>query len=43
MVTIGTYQRVDVTDAAASLVRELSAQHGPLMFHQSGGCCDGSS
>jgi uncharacterized protein (DUF779 family) len=37
------YQRVDVTDAAASLIRKLTAQHGPLMFHQSGGCCDGSS
>lgn len=43
MVSIGTYQRVDVTDAAASLVRDLTAQHGPLMFHQSGGCCDGSA
>ena len=35
--------RVDVTDAAAALLRELTAKHGPLMFHQSGGCCDGSS
>lgn len=43
MVSIGTYQRVDVTDAAAGLLRELTEQHGPLMFHQSGGCCDGSS
>lgn len=43
MVSIGTYQRVAVTDAAASLLRELAAQHGPLMFHQSGGCCDGSA
>ena len=43
MVSIGTYQRVDVTDAAAVLLRELTQQHGPLMFHQSGGCCDGSS
>ncbi|QXC61293.1 DUF779 domain-containing protein [Aquihabitans sp. G128] len=31
------------TDAAADLVRRLSAEHGPVMFHQSGGCCDGSS
>ena len=37
------YSRVDVTDAAASLLRDLTVQHGPLMFHQSGGCCDGSS
>lgn len=35
--------RVAVTDAAADLLRTLAAQHGPLMFHQSGGCCDGSS
>ncbi len=25
------------------MLRTLAAQHGPLMFHQSGGCCDGSS
>jgi uncharacterized protein len=37
------YARVAVTEAAAGLMRELSARHGPLMFHQSGGCCDGSS
>ena len=35
--------RVDVTEAAAVLLRDLTAKHGPLMFHQSGGCCDGSS
>ena len=35
--------RVDLTDAAADLLRDLTAKHGPLMFHQSGGCCDGSS
>ncbi len=35
--------RVDVTDAAAALLRDLTAKYGPLMFHQSGGCCDGSS
>jgi uncharacterized protein (DUF779 family) len=38
-----TPARVAVTDAAASLLRELTAQHGSLMFHQSGGCCDGSA
>jgi len=32
-----------VTPAAADLMRSLRGQHGPLMFHQSGGCCDGSS
>jgi len=35
--------RVDVTPAAADLIRSLRGQHGPLMFHQSGGCCDGSA
>jgi len=35
--------RVDVTPAAADMLRELAATNGPLMFHQSGGCCDGSS
>ena len=38
-----TVTRVDVTPAAADLMRSLRGQHGPLMFHQSGGCCDGSS
>ena len=37
------YSRVAVTEAAAELMRELSERHGALMFHQSGGCCDGSS
>jgi uncharacterized protein (DUF779 family) len=36
-------RRVDLTDEAASLLRRLTDKHGPLMFHQSGGCCDGSS
>ncbi|GAP34978.1 hypothetical protein ISF6_0528 [Piscinibacter sakaiensis] len=31
------------TEAALALIRTLAAQHGPLMFHQSGGCCDGSA
>jgi uncharacterized protein (DUF779 family) len=35
--------RVAVTDAAADLLRTLYQANGPLMFHQSGGCCDGSS
>jgi uncharacterized protein len=35
--------RVDVTPEAADVLRSLRGQHGPLMFHQSGGCCDGSS
>jgi len=36
-------RHVDVTDAAAELLRTLTKRHGDLMFHQSGGCCDGSS
>lgn len=35
--------RVAVTDTAADLLRTLRKANGPLMFHQSGGCCDGSS
>jgi uncharacterized protein len=38
-----TTTRVDVTSEAADLIRRLRGIHGPLMFHQSGGCCDGSS
>ncbi|MFE3521129.1 DUF779 domain-containing protein [Streptomyces sp. NPDC059161] len=34
---------VQLTSAAAELLRTLRARHGPLMFHQSGGCCDGSA
>ena len=35
--------RVELTGAAEDLLRTLNKVHGPLMFHQSGGCCDGSS
>ncbi|KKD08968.1 DUF779 domain-containing protein [Streptomyces sp. WM6386] len=35
--------RVELTPAAADLLRRLHEAHGPLMFHQSGGCCDGSA
>jgi uncharacterized protein len=35
--------RALITQAAADLLRRLSDRHGALMFHQSGGCCDGSS
>lgn len=34
--------RIIATDEAISLINELRHTHGPLMFHQSGGCCDGS-
>ena len=36
-------QQVLTTPAADALIAKLAAKHGPLMFHQSGGCCDGSS
>jgi uncharacterized protein len=35
--------QVVCTAAATALMEKLAQQHGPLMFHQSGGCCDGSS
>lgn len=35
--------KVIATDAALELIEKLKAKYGPLMFHQSGGCCDGSS
>ena len=35
--------QVLATDLAVHLIRTLRDKHGPLMFHQSGGCCDGSS
>jgi uncharacterized protein (DUF779 family) len=35
--------RVAATPAALDLIATLTAQYGPILFHQSGGCCDGSS
>ncbi|BDG45694.1 DUF779 domain-containing protein [Parageobacillus sp. KH3-4] len=35
--------KVIATEAALELIEKLKAKYGPLMFHQSGGCCDGSS
>ena len=37
------FSRVALTPEAVQLLRKLRRRHGPLMFHQSGGCCDGSS
>jgi len=39
----GLVPRVIATPAAEKLIDELRAEHGSLLFHQSGGCCDGSS
>lgn len=38
-----TVERVIATPAALALIAELQAEHGDILFHQSGGCCDGSS
>ncbi len=35
--------RVSATPATLALIAKLQAVHGPLLFHQSGGCCDGSA
>lgn len=36
-------RRIDATPAALALIEQLVAEHGELLFHQSGGCCDGSA
>jgi len=36
-------KRVAITEKAAQILEQLKAKHGPLIFHQSGGCCDGSA
>lgn len=36
-------ERVTATAEALDLIAALAAEHGPVLFHQSGGCCDGSS
>jgi len=36
------YKRIDFTPQASALIAELKERYGELMFHQSGGCCDGS-
>ncbi|MET0858644.1 MAG: DUF779 domain-containing protein [Telluria sp.] len=38
-----TLDRVIATDAALQMIAELRGRHGPVMFFQSGGCCDGSA
>lgn len=41
--TAGPVSRVTITEAAAAVLQRLIDHNGPVMFHQSGGCCDGSS
>jgi uncharacterized protein len=36
-------EQVIATDTALDLIKTIAAEHGPVMFHQSGGCCDGSA
>ncbi len=36
-------KRVSVTEKARAVIEQLREKHGELMFHQSGGCCDGSA
>lgn len=38
-----TATRVSSTQTSQELIKKLEGLHGPLLFHQSGGCCDGSS
>lgn len=40
---MSTIPRISATPEALQLMNELRSVHGPLLFHQSGGCCDGSS
>ena len=37
------YPRVSATDKALEVIERLKSEHGDLVFHQSGGCCDGSA
>lgn len=37
------HDKVSATPAALELLAEIVAEHGPVLFHQSGGCCDGSA
>lgn len=43
MSDIPTEPRVVATEAALAFIREIQADHPDILFHQSGGCCDGSS
>lgn len=38
-----SHGKVSATPAALALIADIRADHGPILFHQSGGCCDGSS
>lgn len=36
-------ERVSATPEALAMIEKIKGMHGPLLFHQSGGCCDGSA
>ncbi|MBR9832972.1 DUF779 domain-containing protein [bacterium] len=36
-------KRIEITEEALKVVQQLKEKHGELIFHQSGGCCDGSA
>lgn len=38
-----SFERVTITEKATKIVEQLKEEHGELIFHQSGGCCDGSA
>jgi uncharacterized protein (DUF779 family) len=40
---IADVRRVLATEAARALLAQVRAEHGAVLFHQSGGCCDGSA
>jgi hypothetical protein len=37
------FERISITEEAKTIIDRLKEKHGELMFHQSGGCCDGSA
>jgi len=37
------YQQIEITEKAAEVVRKLKEEYGEVIFHQSGGCCDGTA
>ncbi|MEE9350593.1 MAG: DUF779 domain-containing protein [Flavobacteriaceae bacterium] len=37
------YKRIEITDKAIEILNQIKEKHGELIFHQSGGCCDGTA
>lgn len=38
-----TYKRLEITEEASIVLEKIKSKHGDLIFHQSGGCCDGTA